>query len=183
MRLFLISHCPTSATRVAAFPEDEPPEADSLARAGALGAGLGRVERLWHGPELRCAETAAALGLRPAAEVDHGLRDMAAGAWAGRSLSQVERDAPEALLAWLTDPETPPPGGESVAAVVARVGAWLAAVPEARRAIAVTSPAVVRAAVLAVLGAPLASFWRIDVPPLARVALSRRDGRWSMRFL
>lgn len=181
MRLFLISHAPTSATRVAAFPADEPPEADSLARAAALGAGLGRIERLWHGPERRAAETAAALGLRAAPEADPRLRDMAAGDWAGRSLGQVERDAPGALMAWLTDPEAAPPGGESVAAVAARVGDWLARVPEARRAVAVTSPAVARAVVLGVLGAPLPSFWRIDVPPLATLRLSRRDRRWSLR--
>ena len=182
MRLFLIAHCPPSATRVAAFPEDEPPEADSLSRAKALGAGLGRVERLWHGPERRCAETAAALGLRPAPEAEPGLRDMGAGDWAGRSLGQVERDAPEALLAWLTEPGAAPPGGESVAGVVARVADWLAAVPETRRAAAVAPPAVVRAAVIHVLGAPLPGFWRVDVPPLALVKLSRREGRWSIRM-
>ncbi|TPE48823.1 histidine phosphatase family protein [Amaricoccus solimangrovi] len=182
MRLFLVCHCPTSATRVAAFPEDEPPEADSLARAAKLGAGLGRVERLWHGPERRAVETASALGLGAAPEAEPALRDIAVGAWAGRSLGQVQRDAPEALLAWLSDPEAAAPGGESVAMVVARTAAWLAAVPEARRGVAVVPQAIFRAAVVSLLGAPPASFWRIDAPPLARVALSRRDGRWSVRF-
>lgn len=182
MRLILVSHCPTSATRVAAFPEDEPPEPDSLARAAALGARLGRVDTLWHGPETRCRETAAALGPRPAPVAVEALRDMAVGPWAGRSLGQVQRDAPEALLAWLTDPEAAAPEGESVAAVIARVAEWVGQVPERRRAVAVVPPAVFRAVVVTILETPPAVFWRIDVPPLAQATLSRREGRWSLRF-
>ncbi len=49
-------------------------------------------------------------------------------------------------------------------------------------AIAVTHPAVIRAATGYALGAGPRSFWRIDVRPLARVRLHGRSGRWSLRL-
>jgi broad specificity phosphatase PhoE len=47
--------------------------------------------------------------------------------------------------------------------------------------VAITHPAVVRAAIVHALGAPPAAFWRIDVAPLSRTDLSGRDGRWNLR--
>ncbi|OOL28057.1 histidine phosphatase, partial [Rhodococcus rhodochrous] len=50
------------------------------------------------------------------------------------------------------------------------------------RVVAVTHPAVIRAATVHAFGAPAAGFWRIDVRPLAQVRLHGRGGRWSLRL-
>jgi broad specificity phosphatase PhoE len=85
------------------------------------------------------------------------------------------------VRAWLSDPAAAPPGGEAVRDVIDRVGGWLAGLT-ASRVVAVTHPAVIRAAVVCAAGAPAASFWRIDVEPLARVGLTGRNGHWRLRY-
>lgn len=88
---------------------------------------------------------------------------------------------PDAVSAWLTDPEACPHGGESLAALLARVGDWMDAHGATDgQTIAVTHGGVVRAAVVHALGAPAASAWRIDVAPLSLTELHARDGRWTV---
>ncbi|MFC7614658.1 histidine phosphatase family protein [Actinokineospora soli] len=105
------------------------------------------------------------------------LRDLDAGAWRGLPLDAVP---PGDLTRWLADPTHPAPGGESVADVVARVGAWLAA--PARRLAVITHPAVLRAALVHALSAADQSFWRIDVAPGAQLVLRGGPGRWTALF-
>src|SRR5690348_81282 len=82
VRLTLLCHAATAATRAAAFPLDEPLEAASRASAAALAPRLGRHDRCLTSPALRARETVAALGRDAATEP--ALRDLAMGAWAGR---------------------------------------------------------------------------------------------------
>ncbi|PWW56899.1 histidine phosphatase family protein [Actinokineospora spheciospongiae] len=177
-RLTLVGHGPTAATRVAAFPVDEP-----LSDPGPVStAGLGRVAVALRGPETRCAQTATALGL--AASVDDRLRDLDFGAWRGRTLDEVAAAEPAAVTRWLTDPAAAPHGGESLADLVARVGGWLDERPtDPAPVVAVTHPSVVRAALVHALGADPAAYWRIDVVPLSRTVLRGGPGRWSLRWL
>ncbi|MGW7450422.1 histidine phosphatase family protein [Streptomyces sp. NPDC054787] len=108
-----------------------------------------------------------------------GLRGMDMGQWTGRTLDEVAAEDPAALHAWLTDPGFAPPGGESVDALIARVGAELAALaPGTHRA--VVDQAVVRAAVVHALGLPAATFWRLDVRPESVTTLTGRGGRWNL---
>jgi broad specificity phosphatase PhoE len=70
-----------------------------------------------------------------------------------------------------------------VVELLERVGRFLAAVagdPAASR-LGVTHPAVVRAAVVVVLGAPPAGFWSIDAPWLASTTLTTDGRRWALR--
>lgn len=134
----------------------------------------------WCGPERRCVQTARALGLAPM--TDPGLRDQDHGRWRGHELVQVEAAEPEAVHTWLTDPAAAPHGGESLLDLAERVAGWLDTRP-AGRGVAVTHPAVIRAAMVRALGAPPESFWRIDVVPLAQVHLTARHGRWKLRCL
>jgi broad specificity phosphatase PhoE len=94
LRLTLVAHAPTEATRRHRFPLDEPadrPPALTIdARAGALTSSA-----------LRCRQTAEATGLAPS--VDHRLDDWDLGDWAGRALSDL---APEAVRFWLADART-----------------------------------------------------------------------------
>ncbi|MFK8911357.1 histidine phosphatase family protein [Streptomyces sp. YS-3] len=110
------------------------------------------------------------------------LADWDLGSWRGRRLDELSAEEPTGVRAWLTDPAAAPHGGESLLALVARVGAWLDTLPVAGgRVLAVASPAVVRAAVTHALALPPASFWRLDVAPLTLTELSGRSGRWNLR--
>src|SRR5258708_4734852 len=154
MRLTLICHGTTSATRAAAFPLDEPIEAPSAARAEKLGRTLQRVDRAWTSPALRARQTAAALGL--AAEVAPALRDCDYGRWSGRTFADLERTQPADLALWLSDVDAVPHGGESVSALVERISAWLDEVGSGSGyVVAVTHASVVRAAILRVMAAPV----------------------------
>lgn len=108
-----------------------------------------------------------------------GLRGMATGEWAGRTLDEVAAADPAGVQAWLTDPGYAPPGGESVDALVARVGAELAALAPGTHRI-VVEQAVVRAAVVHALELPAAAFWRLDVRPESVTTLTGRAGRWNL---
>lgn len=66
-------------------------------------------------------------------------------------------------------------------ALLARIAAWLDSVPGDGQTVAITHAAVVRAAVLAVLQAAPAGFWRIDIAPLTATELRGRPGRWTVR--
>ena len=93
----------------------------------------------------------------------------------------IDRE-PEAFAAFMSDPHSRPHGGESIAGVCARTAAWLdSLVAEQGRILAVTHVAIIRAAVLAALSAPLEAFWRIDIPPLSTTELVSDGRRWAWR--
>lgn len=178
-RLLLIRHAPTAATRAAAFPRDEPLDEAALAAAAALAPALPRSQLVLTGPALRCRQTAAAAGLDATAEGAIDGCDF--GSWAGRTLGDIHAADPEAVAAWLGDPDASPHGGETLAGLSARVGRWL----EGQAAgggttVAITHGEVVRAAVVHALGAPVEAFWRIDVAPLGITELHGHDGRWTL---
>lgn len=185
IRLSLVCHASTPALRRASFPDDE-----SLDAIGQSEAAAAAIDKRWAvslcatAPERRARETAAALGL--VAEIDERLRDCDYGRWRGASLRGLQADEPEAVQAWLTDPAAAPHGGESLLALLTRIGGWLDQLsltsPGAgsARVLAVTHPAVIRAAIVHALGAGPAASWRIDVRPLTRVAMSGHAGRWNL---
>jgi broad specificity phosphatase PhoE len=181
-RVTLISHASTAATRSVRFPADEPLDDQGRARALALADHLPRAARVWVSPELRARQTAEALAL--AAVVASELRDCDYGAWRGCSFEELSARDPESVSTWLRDPEAAPHGGESTASLIQRVADWLDRQRTAPgRAIVITHPAVIRAAIVHAIGASAQSFWRIDVSPLSQVCLSGQDSRWNLRYL
>ncbi|MET0271187.1 MAG: histidine phosphatase family protein [Sphingomonas sp.] len=130
-------------------------------------------------PTAAARETAAAMGVNAA--VEPRLADIDHGVWAGLSFDQAAARDGAALAAWLAAPQAGAPGGESLAAVVARVTPWLDAASERNgRLLAITHPMVVRAALSAALSLPLAATMRIDLAPLGGVTLSfHRGWRWQ----
>ena len=181
-RLTLISHASTAATRSARFPANEPLDDQGRARASALANHLPGADRAWVSPELRARQTAEALSL--AAVVAHELRDCDYGTWRGCSFEELSARDPESVSSWLRDPQAAPHGGESTASLIQRVADWLDRQRTAPgRAIVVTHPAIIRAAVVHAIGAPEPSFWRIDVSPLSQACLSGQDGRWNLRYV
>jgi broad specificity phosphatase PhoE len=179
-RLLLIAHGATAATRRAAFPLDEPIEAAAHELANAIAPNLMPAHRHYTAPERRCRETAEALGL--AAEPQTLLADLDLGRWRGKSFDAMLEEGPQAIAAWTSDPASRVHGGESVDELLARVKPWLERQrEEGGKVIAVTHPAVLRAAVTLIIGAPSSSFWRIDIGPLAQVELRGDDRRWTLR--
>ena len=140
----------------------------------------GRVRTWRRGPEPACEQTAAALG--SAAEVIDELRNCDLGWWVGRSLTEVAAEDPAGLRQWLTDAEASPHGGESLAQLVTRVGSAIDQLtwPDGR-SVVVATPLVVRAMMTHVLQAPPEVIFRIDVSPLARIAVSRSGDFWRLR--
>ncbi|HEY0330808.1 MAG TPA: histidine phosphatase family protein [Rhodopseudomonas sp.] len=179
LHLTLLCHASTAATRAACFAEDEALEAKGVAAANALDAVLPRFDRVLSSASRAALQTAAALRLE--AESIPQLRDAEAGRWRGRGIAEVAAAEPEALALWMSSPEAAPHGGESVAAVIARVGLWLDELQLSGRVLAISHAAILRAAMIHVLQAPALSFWRVDAGPLARVELSRNALRWALR--
>jgi broad specificity phosphatase PhoE len=178
-RLLLICHASTEAVRKAAFPADEPLDPPGRSRAAALAGQLPRAEQYWISPELRARETAQALGLN--AEIQPLLCDCDYGNWRGLTFEEVQAREPDAAAAWLRDPVAAPHGGESLLALIQRVGTWLAGEQaHPRRAIVVTHPAIIRAAVVRSIEATPQSFWRLDVAPLSCTCLSGDGSRWNL---
>ena len=177
--LILISHGSTDAVRSASFPTDEPLDEPGAVRAAALAGTLPKADRCWTSPELRTRQTAQALRLN--ANVEPALRDCNYGRWAGCRFDEVQASEPDAISSWLRDPAAAPHGGESISNLIWRVREWLAA-EQARdqRAIVVTHPAVIRAAIVHAIEAAPQSFWRIDVAPLSIARLSGTHGRWNL---
>ena len=186
-RLLLISHASTPALRAARFPLDEGLDEQGASKTAALrltfASSLGSaVDEAFCGPCRRTTETALGLGLD--ARPERALRDLDSGRWAGRSIEELIGAEPEAVTAWMADADAAPHGGESIAALMLRVSAWLDArcSAGAGRIVAVTHPAVMRAAVLHVSGAPALSFWAVDIAPLAVIRLQSTGRRWRLRF-
>ena len=185
-RLTLISHAPTPAQRDARFPADEPLEESALIKLSTLTWQPPRAQHVLAAPELRTQQTAAALHLAatPAAE----LRDLNYGIWQGRTLDALYAEDPTSIAQWLSDPNSTPHSGESIAALITRVENWLAKLAalatedkHTNHTIAITHPAVIRAAILHTLNAPSQSFWRIDIAPLTLTDLRHNGRTWTLR--
>lgn len=179
LRLTLVSHAATAATRQVAFPADEPLDPRSADKAAALEGALGRVDAAWTSPALRAVQTATALGLDAA--LDPALADLNMPRWSGRSLADIEASDATGLLQWATDPTASPHGGESVEDLLERVTTWLDGIAgRDGRLVAVTHAALIRAAIIITLDANPRSFWRIDVEPLRFATFLRRSGHWTL---
>lgn len=86
-------------------------------------------DAIWTSPLARARDAARCLAemLRTPLTIDERLRELDHGEWDGRSWEDIERTDGDRLAAWMADwIRGRPPGGESVADIERRVGAWLA---------------------------------------------------------
>jgi broad specificity phosphatase PhoE len=181
LRLTLIAAATTQSARSVFFPNDEPLDQESEEKIRFATVAFQPALIAYTSPALRARQTTRALGLD--AVVETALRDCDHGRWTGRSLEEIQTKEPDAAATWMRDPHSVPHGGESVVAIVRRVAAWFTAREETGKAVAVTHPAIIRAAITHVLEAPAESFWRIDVEPLRRTEFSYDGRRWAVRSL
>ena len=178
-RLDLLAHGPSAATRAARFPDDEGLEASAVGAIDALRGKLRPYAQVLTAPARAARETAQALGFN--AEVEIALRDCDYGRWRGLASKDVAQRDPDGFAAWLGDPAAAPHGGESLAALIERIGAWLAQeLAREGATLAVTHASIVRAATVNALGAGSSAFARIDVAPLSLTRLSGHAGRWNL---
>lgn len=179
VRLTMICSGATEATRRGRFPVDEPLETRAAAKAGVASL-LGRFDRLWTSPALRARQTAEVLAADSVTKEE--LRDQNFGEWAGLDAAALQDAQPDLMTAWRSNPHITPPGGESFAEVHRRVAAFVdGMVAQRGHTAAVTHPAVIRAAIIHVLGAPLSIFDRIDVEPLSLNDFRSDGRRWVLR--
>lgn len=179
VRLTLVSHAMTDAVAAARFPADEPVNAVGQRQLGAETDFGTREFMAVCGPEQRCLQTAELCGLDPV--VDPRLADLDCGRWRGQVLNSVR---PADLAVWIAEPSSAPHGGESVVDLLDRVSGWLGSLSGGgSRTVAVTHPAVIRAAIVSALEAPAKSFWRIDITPASRTEMHYRGGAWTLRSL
>jgi broad specificity phosphatase PhoE len=185
----LVAHAHTAAIRRAVFgggaePLDEGGNraAFALAPVGPDDRGLlGRIDACLSTPAVAGLQTAYVLGLRPTPEP--ALADCDYGRWTGRALDEVAARESDALRTWLTELDAAPHGGESVSALLHRVGRWLdGQAGRGGRIGAVTHPVVIRAVLVRALRLPPPVFWQLDVAPLAVVRLTGRGSRWQLHL-
>lgn len=181
-RITLISPAMNRSLRETRFDDGSPLDPSGATRAESVAGSLRSVDRVLVSPTVRCRETASALGLSGVAEAELAGLDM--GRWRGLTLDEVMAREPDAVMAWLTDPDAVPHGGESVRGLCERAARWLdgAAEFEGGGTLAVVEQEFVRAVAVTVLDAPGSAFWRLDVPPLTATDLSGRAGRWNLRL-
>jgi broad specificity phosphatase PhoE len=178
-RLDLLAHGASAATRAARFPDDEALEPSAVCVLQALSGQLRPYAQVLTSPAHAARETAAALGFD--AEVEMALRECDYGRWRGLASKDVAEREPDAFAAWLGDPAVAPHGGESLTALIERIGAWLTqALARESATLAITHASVVRAAIVNALGASSLAFARIDVAPLSLARLSGHAGRWNV---
>ncbi|WFE54569.1 histidine phosphatase family protein [Micromonospora sp. WMMD1155] len=184
--LRLVAHAHTTALRRAHFGGsgeglDEGGRRAALAQAQARRSFPGVDDVCVCSPAVAAVQTAEALELSPRLEA--ALADCDHGDWAGRSIEEIAVEQPHALHEWMSEPESAPHGGESVAAVRDRVGRWLDGQRGAERRItAIAHPLVIRVAVVHALDLPLPTYRQVDVEPLAVVRLTGRGARWHLRL-
>jgi alpha-ribazole phosphatase len=129
--LFVARHAPTRIEVGTCVGQlDVPSHRDPLDVAEALlsrWTGAADVCCVWSSPLRRCSEVANVLAARwhVPHRIDSRLLEISYGRWEGRRWDEIERVDGEALRAWMGGWERRgPPGGESAAAVEARVRSW-----------------------------------------------------------
>ena len=178
IRLTLVSHAMTDAMAAGRFPADEPLNDIGRRQVEAVAALVDSDIRQLTGPEQRARQTAQLLGLQ--AEIEPRLADLDCGRWRGQTLAAL---SPADLEVWLGAPARAPHGGEALVDLIERIAGWLKGLPDnTLRTVAVTHPAVIRAAILAALDIPPKSFWRIDIAPVSRTVMHFRNGCWTLRI-
>jgi broad specificity phosphatase PhoE len=176
-RLVLIAHGATAGTREMVFGDRS-----ALLEPGAGGTLTDRVASWCSGPEPACIETARRLGADP--DVLQELVGLDAGRWAGQRLMEVGAVDADGLRGWLSDPTSTPHGGESLARLIQRVGAFCDQRDWAQgRNVVVVAPLVARAMAVHALRSPAEVIFRIDLAPLGRVGLTRHGAGWRLQQL
>lgn len=177
-RLVLIRHGQTSHTaarRISGAGYRPEPGLDDMGREQAsaaaqrlLRSGVA-VDDFVVSPLLRAQQTAAVIGERlglPGASLEADWSEAHFGSWEGLTAAEVSARQPGAWQAMIGDPAVPPPGGESLLQVRARVLArWRASAVPGRTSLVVTHLTPIRIVLADTLGVPDEKFMQLLAAP------------------
>jgi broad specificity phosphatase PhoE len=169
--------------RAACFPAAEDADASSLAKvarpAGATAwVAMPAGSTAWAAPSPAASQTAVAMGREPV--TTPALAEADCGRWRGLPYERVAREEPGALASWLSDPHAAPHGGESLAALAARVAGWLDSMRSDPSGVVVCDAGVIRAALGHALGLGPVAAARFDLAPLSTTELTAAPGGWRV---
>lgn len=169
--IFLRHPRPAVAPGVCYGRLDLEPGPDAAAEIAAALAATPRAGAVLASPARRCRRLAEALAARDglAVTVEPGLAELDFGAWEGLAWDAIDRAESDP---WAADPWTvAPPGGETFAALHARVRAVLDRAPGG--AAIVTHAGPIRAARMILTGARFETVFAEPVPYAGPIVLSR----------
>lgn len=188
LRLFAIRHAETAWSRARRFAggQDMPLTEHGRRQAGALATALADVAlaAVYASPLERSRATAEPIARAHGlpVRIEPAFREMAFGAWEGRTREEVAAVEPDAMLTWSQEPERiVPPGGESLKEVAARVAAGLGRLMDAhagRTVVLVSHAIVTRLIVLAALGLGPERLWSVDASPAGLTEIEYQEG-WA----
>jgi broad specificity phosphatase PhoE len=168
--IYLVRHGETQANREGIFRGrgEVPLSPEGLRQAGELRAFFAplEVQRVFSSPLRRATETAAACFPSLGVESHELVNNLDLGSWAGRRKKEIAREEPERWRRWLEEPERMSfPGGESLAAVRARVRRFnrLLAGLGAERVAVVSHRSVLKALLAEALGLRGRWFWKFHL--------------------
>ncbi len=174
-RLVFVANAPIDGTGPATFPIPAAQITSSLEPVPI------RSVATLRGPELRCEQTTTGLGW--SATVEQDLADLDLGDWAGADPVDMMTADPSTMTNFYSFTTVRPPGGETVSELIARVGRLCDRDWPDGRTLLVTSPTVVKAAAVHLLGLPTSAYFSLDVEPLSALSCSSFGGRWKLRGL
>lgn len=164
-RILLVRHGETEWNREGRVQgsTDVPLAESGRQQVRTLASALDRsgVQAIWSSPQARAAETATILSshLKVPVHHDDGLREIACGAWEGKTYGEVIAEDRARFEAWMADPAARAPGGgESFEDVVGRVRGALHRVQargDASRVLLVSHAAALRGVLAELLALPV----------------------------
>lgn len=165
------------------FGSDDELDLAERQRIAALFAGMKNKPKLIHAaPDRNAQQTARAIS--ESVEIISELADLDYGKWRGAALTNIAKSDPEALSNWMSDPSQAPHGGESLVDFIKRINTWLdGKLTWGGAHTLVASQSSIRAATVAILGAPAASFWKLDIASISSTSFSSNAQRWSIRSI
>jgi probable phosphoglycerate mutase len=150
---------------------------EQAAAAATTLAQRGDIDLVLTSPLRRAQQTAQAVAdaVGVPLSVDEDLAEADFGSWEGMTFSEVMARWPDEIAAWMADPDTAPPGGESFAAVAVRVDAALDRLLAAhlgKTVVVVSHVTPIKTIICRALLAPAAALFRIhlDVAALSEAA-------------
>jgi broad specificity phosphatase PhoE len=141
-------------------------QAEALRRA----LGRRRIAHVYASPLERARHTAeiAMAGLGVPLTVVDDLRELSLGQWEGCTVEEIRTGPGDPYARWVRDPvQCPPPGGEPLPEVQARVVSAIAQIgsthPDGETVLIVSHGGVISALLAHWLGLPLSSIWRLTI--------------------
>lgn len=190
-RMLLVRHGHVDWLRPERFRGRAPLALSPLGRRQAVAtaariAATVKPAAIYASPLERCMDSARAIGAacRVAAQPLEAINDIDYGAWQGMTHEEVRSHWPEQLEIWLKTPHLAATGGESLAAVHARVTAAILDIGRQHRdqtVVLVTHDSVIRVLLLLTLDSPLSHYWRFAPLPCSITDMTLAAGDFALR--